>query len=52
MFNVSVPKPFDTSVDDWCGTYSEEGDAVKLTITHVSMANFLPYITAELDPEW
>ncbi|KAG7153609.1 DNA-directed RNA polymerase I subunit RPA43-like [Homarus americanus] len=51
MFNVSVPRPMDTSVDSWCGTYVEEEDGVKLTITYVSMTNFMPYIKAELHPE-
>ncbi|XP_071545346.1 uncharacterized protein [Panulirus ornatus] len=51
MFNVSVPRPVDISVDEWCGTVAEEGDPVKLTITHINMKNFLPYIVAKLYPE-
>ncbi|KAK8747877.1 hypothetical protein OTU49_016203 [Cherax quadricarinatus] len=51
MFNVSVSKPLETSVISWCGTYVEEGDEVKLTVTYLCVANFMPYIKGELDPE-
>lgn len=51
MFNVSVPRPQDTPADNWCGTYVQEGDVVKLTITDLNLTSYIPYIKGELDPD-
>nr|XP_045599696.1 uncharacterized protein MAL13P1.304-like isoform X2 [Procambarus clarkii] len=51
MFNVSISKPIGSSVNGWCGTYAQEGDFVKLTITHVTFTTFVPHIKAEFDHE-
>ncbi|XP_063594179.1 DNA-directed RNA polymerase I subunit RPA43-like [Penaeus indicus] len=51
MFNVSVPRPQDEAVENWCGTYVQEGDVVKITITDLNITTYIPYIKGELDPD-
>lgn len=51
MFNVSVPRPQDEVVENWCGTYVQEGDVVKITITDLNITTYIPYIKGELDPD-
>ncbi|XP_027227957.2 DNA-directed RNA polymerase I subunit RPA43 [Penaeus vannamei] len=51
MFNVSVPRPQEEAVENWCGTCVQEGDVVKLTITDLNVTTYIPYIKGELDPD-